>query len=302
LDVVVVGKEEQSFDVIYNCIFNDETAITVSFPLVPKGRVSFTWVKICGQGEDDDFFAGMKEDEISQWKLEDDEGSNVGAQDAATWDQWDEVRWNPDLEQTSQREGEVAIGFVDIGTSSNLADVASGGVANPEYSLPSDDSTAVSTTIERTANLATYYIYVPHGFQEIGPPVVRALRGTDGQDIILPKLSGTAMAGGELRDDEPPATLTVEFNCQIPGITPLMVSVPLIPPNLGSVSFRLVKRCGGFDKKESFAFTAGNVLALLAVIVLCAGLAVGLIYKSKSGEVATYTRVLQLDVTPDKIN
>lgn len=298
LDVVVVGKEEQQFEVIYNCIFGDETPITVSFPLIPKGRVSFTWIKVCGQkNEDDVLFSGLNEAEIEQWSLGDAEGE-VGEQDAETWDAWDELRFMPDLEETSEKDGEVAIGYVDIGTASGLNDVASSGVADPSYSLPLPDSDVQTVTIGRGENLATYYIHVPEGFQEIGTPVVRTLRGSDGQDIVLPKLTGTAMEGGELRADEESATLTVDFNCQSPGVTPVLISVPLRPPNLGSVSFRVVKICGGFDKKESFAFTANTVLGLLALIVVVAGVVMALIYRS-SGE-TKYSRVMQLDVTPDK--
>eukprot|EP00467_Chlorarachnion_reptans_P000264 CAMPEP_0114507162 /NCGR_PEP_ID=MMETSP0109-20121206/11856_1 /TAXON_ID=29199 /ORGANISM="Chlorarachnion reptans, Strain CCCM449" /LENGTH=1656 /DNA_ID=CAMNT_0001685883 /DNA_START=136 /DNA_END=5103 /DNA_ORIENTATION=- len=42
-------------NVTYNCVWEGETAITVVIPLVNRGKISFTWTKMCSEAEYDQF-------------------------------------------------------------------------------------------------------------------------------------------------------------------------------------------------------------------------------------------------------
>ncbi len=89
-------------------------------------------------------------------------------------------------------------------------------------------------------------------------------------DVVL---SGAASYGGDLVSGSESKTLQVTFKCLSPGVSAVLLTVPLLPHALGSVSWRLVKVCGNYVKREDFEWTAGNVLlagfvGLLAVIAI----------------------------------
>jgi hypothetical protein len=98
--------------------------------------------------------------------------------------------------------------------------------------------------------------------------VVRALKSSKGLDIVSAQFSGPGAVGQTLEPNKP-VRLDVNFKCLVDGVTPVMITVPMVPYFYGSASFRVTKVCGSFTAHYSFAWTPGRILiaAVGALIV-----------------------------------
>jgi hypothetical protein len=343
LDMIVVDGNWQKFTVIYNCIFSDSTAVTVTFPLLRKGRVSFTWNKICGQDDDYNYYDGLAEEmgltEKSSGlvgkavgKLVDSGAMAMGDFNGETWQGWDEVRWNPDMEQpalfavgentdgedTDSEDGArkngsqpvnekaeepkmvASPGYINVGTTSGAFDVVKQGRALKKYAMPvGKQDKKIYELISADQDQISFYLSLPNNEvakQEIGNIQVHSMKGKQGVDIVNPKLTGAVAHGGYVGSD--PELLTVQFFCLKSGVTPVMISVPLVPANLGSVSWRIIKVCGAFENRTHTSFTATNVLLLIVAVGLA--IACCIIRKCVQNADQGYERVPQDDKKRNK--
>jgi hypothetical protein len=132
-------------------------------------------------------------------------------------------------------------------------DVVSLGQATPAYALPSVQTSdhRHSAVVRGQTTRSTFWLNVPARHQRFERPVVFALPDADGNTICAPTLSGTAVTaqrsigvGSSTSADvlpDAPMDLTIDFNCIRPGVSPVLISVPLVPSS--AVSFRVVKVC-----------------------------------------------------------
>mmetsp|Transcript_4098 Transcript_4098/g.6338 ORF Transcript_4098/g.6338 Transcript_4098/m.6338 type:complete len:212 (+) Transcript_4098:696-1331(+) len=145
------------------------------------------------------------------------------------------------------------------------------------------DSSGKYTVIRASANSTTFFLSlppnsvpsdIPDKFQLFGTPHARALKGPSGKVIAAPQLEGDASWGGQLESGQR-LEMTVQYHCMHPGVTPVLVVIPLKPLDRGSISFRLVKVCGTSKQWESvksvkseFYWTAGRLIVVGIVGVL----------------------------------
>jgi hypothetical protein len=130
-------------------------------------------------------------------------------------------------------------------------------------------------------------------FQPFARPFVKTLLNGMGQPIVHAKVKGPAASGGNVTSIVPPkatkkakaaasplaqlapgeAWVDVEFTCLRQGYTAALVVVPLVPAALGSVSWRVVKLCGGVRAAKSrwMLLLQMGFFALLAVPLACVG-------------------------------
>lgn len=145
-------------------------------------------------------------------------------------DYWSEQSSDPDS---------ILSGYVEVGTglSDELrADVVSVGVAQDGYE-GGDPYVYIYEDQD-----AVFYISVSDGLQTFDKPMVTALANREEDVVCQPTLSGSAVAGGTVFSDSA-LRLELEFNCFGQGENLLLVTIPLTPRSLGSVSFLVAKEC-----------------------------------------------------------
>jgi hypothetical protein len=359
LDMVVIDGKWQKFTVLYNCIFSDSTAITVTFPLPRKGRVSFTWNKVCGQDDDYNYYDGLAEEmgltEETSGVVGKAGGKAAGSNaiemsenNGETWQGWDETRWNPNMEEpalfavgedtdgedddseddggkarsqpesanTRQQEPVKAApklisspGYINVGTTPGAGDVVRQGRALKKYAMPlGKQDKKIYELIKADQDEISFYLSLPAkegAKQQIGNIEVHSMKGKQGVDIVNPKLTGSVAHGGYISGDA--EKLTIQFLCLKSGVTPVMISVPLVPANLGSVSWRVIKVCGTFEKRTHAYMTATNVLLLIVAVALA--LACCVVRKCVQSSDQSYERVptddrkkvSRMGITPDTV-
>lgn len=304
-DLIIIGTEEKILNVSYNCIFPGMTAVSLELPLQPKGRVSFHWIKNCGANtggggdsvdSEDYYYYGMSDfyddsyDEMyydsesdgyfdsydyswSSYDYSFDYMDYAGGDYGDMYD-WDEIHWNPDdYDYDEDGDGTDPQGSLNVGMfPDGVNDVVSDGRASDRFSMPTGNSKMrMQTTFGNAKTEMSFLLSVPEGYQKYGVPMVFAMKDKKGQDLARPQISGGPSNGGSVEAGTS-QKLTLEFNCVGTGVTPIMVAIPLIPSYLGSVSFRVVKVCGEFEKKTDFAWTPNRVIfTFLGAVVLVVG-------------------------------
>ncbi len=146
--------------------------------------------------------------------------------------------------------------------------------------------------IPESQHYSRFYLSIPRGFQAFDKPVVKSMLNSYGRPIVEAKIKGPAMNGGNLthstldtkaddvllradgaltafpRLESSSAYIDVTYRCARPGLTTVLVAVPLIPAHLGSVVFRTVKFCGTFTPKASREVISFYSLAFILSLLL----------------------------------
>lgn len=172
------------------------------------------------------------------------------------------------------------LGWINVGTGPDpdeSDDVVKFGHASEAYKLPvnptqkanpeeSIDAT-IYTVVSRKRETSTFFLSVPLGHESFSPPEVFARAGAKGADICAPKIIGPASLGGELKEGGEPLEMTLEYNCQRPGVTPINVKIPLGTNYLKSVNFRVIKVCRNFEAKVEWYWTASRIMLLGTLVI-----------------------------------
>jgi hypothetical protein len=291
-------------------------------------QVSVTWTVLCGGEDwsyagymEDDFSFTYWDDYMypwssyydqyldSDWFLSDyytyDEYYSWGYYGSSDffytdWETTDEFSWNPYVDTGLLYSDHAPLGWLNVGTFQEPpfnADVVIYGHALEAYALPlvekEGDEDGIEdityTVISRAVDSLTFYLSVPFGYQPFFTPSVTAKVGAKGADICTPQLSGTAAFGGNLTAGLlGMSALTVDFNCQRPGVTPVVVTIPLIPSWRGQVSFRVIKVCRDYEPTVEWYWTASRIMISGALFVAAIAALVGYRYLSND---TGYSRV-----------
>jgi hypothetical protein len=192
------------------------------------------------------------------------------------WESTDEFSWDPYVDSDELYNENGPLGWINIGTGvlgEESNDVVKKSVAAPDYSLSKyanggeeDLEKSVYTVISRNKNSMVFYLSVPEGYQEFFVPSVTAKVGPKGADICSPIISGPAAYGGNLTAFKPVA-MTLDFNCNRPGATPVQVTIPLVPSFRGQVSFRVIKVCKTPTPTVEWYWTASRIMITGAMVV-----------------------------------
>jgi len=329
---IVIPKTPSPIVVTFNCVSPGTTPMTLIIPVLPRGsQVSITWTVICG-GTDftygsylsDDFSWTYYDDSLTSYFFDSsstwipstdyyysyDEYYTLGEYGTETffysdWDDSDENNWNPYVDTQSLYSENAPTGFINVGTGTSLDeshDVVDHGRALDEYAMPLSSNpdtdgleNVVYTVISRAKDSVTVYLSVPRGYQAFFVPSVKAKQGSKGADICTPTLSGAGAYGGNLTSGADSMPLTIDFNCQRPGITPVTVNIPYDPSWRGSASFRMIKVCKSFEATVEWYWTASRIMTLGAVVLLAVASFVGYRYLKDAPESSGYARVNQAE-------
>jgi hypothetical protein len=323
---IILGRTRQEMRVDYNCVFPGRTLVTVTIPLLPRGSVSWTWIKVCDG--DTEFDLGDQYGEFtSDPDYDGDDDSDIGTDankaqvgssddpnlddDEDYWSEWDER--SAGFHADDVPDNQVATSppqrtlFVNIGQPPGAADgvFARGGVT-PAYAMPAKSGARVDVSaspfqvVHNNVDAVTFSLSVPFAQQEYGIPSV-----ISGDKHVQPKLTGNAMYGGSVKaTDKTPPSLTLTFNCARGwhGTTSVLVVLPLLPRSLAkNESFRVIKVCGKFQARvEPTMMTAPNIMLFFALVV--GGLILYVVWKAAQlkGSVS-YAAVRRYDEDADDV-
>mmetsp|Transcript_18802 Transcript_18802/g.28176 ORF Transcript_18802/g.28176 Transcript_18802/m.28176 type:complete len:1667 (-) Transcript_18802:157-5157(-) len=177
------------------------------------------------------------------------------------WHENDEINWKKDpIAAAGAATTEFAV-MLNVGTTPGGNDVVDQSTATGKYALQGGEAAKVPSSVTKS----TFYLSVPDGImQKIGYAEVKT-RLLEGEKACSASVSGDASRGGKILADQTVA-LDVEYECERPGATAVLVIVP-IPPS-SSVSFRIVKLCKGYQTRADRAWVAHKSVLVTAFMVL----------------------------------
>jgi len=226
-----------------------------------------------GSGDDDDWGGGGK-------KSTSDEDEDNWDEDE--WDDWDESRWKDSEDRRGMEESagmdatskDHNAGFVDVSSTPRMTkNVVSSGQPRVEYSIPALGENVPYEVIPSDTKKSRFYLSVPSGSQQFGALTVKemALEGAEtGVPPTKTSLVGKITSGGSVAEGEANLFFDVEYNCQHAGVSAVLVVIPMEPSEYGSISFRLVKVCGGYKRTYNTAYSMSELLPRLMVLIgLC---------------------------------
>lgn len=293
-DSIVIPNGASTMTVTYNCILYEKVSVTLVIPL-PTGNIRWTWVQNCGSQWDEDredfdwvdydLYDEMDNDDYYDFFIdvpdtEDDYGDVFD--DYTTTDYDYDYFWG-DYDQDCAG----CTGTLNVGTAADkLDDVVDRGMARPRFSIAGDssDSNTPYHIVDRLTLKSTFFVSTPATnnkgtLQAFFPIQVKAGKKKSGAQIARPTIEGDIAAGGKVEVDGEAQRFTISFNCieGQTGVTSVLVSIPLDPPNRGSVTFRIMKMCGKFEIVEAFYWTANRILILIGSLLsvcLCVGIVI----------------------------
>jgi len=198
------------------------------------------------------------------------------------WDDWDESRWKDSEDRRGMEESagmdatskDHNAGFVDVSSTPRMTkNVVSSGQPRVEYSIPALGENVPYEVIPSDTKKSRFYLSVPSGSQQFGALTVKemALEGAEtGVPPTKTSLVGKITSGGSVAEGEANLFFDVEYNCQHAGVSAVLVVIPMEPSEYGSISFRLVKVCGGYKRTYNTAYSMSELLPRLMVLIgLC---------------------------------
>ncbi|GAB5366243.1 hypothetical protein AAMO2058_001127800 [Amorphochlora amoebiformis] len=219
-------------------------------------------------------------DNLDTHHLEDDLAGNmprVGEVDHNEgWHEHDEINWKKDSISAAHAAVEANLdpssGMLNVGTTPTASDVVLANTAGSKYALQG----SIPATIPSSVSKSVFYLSLPEGVQtrqQIGYATVKT-RLVEGEKACEATIGGEASRGGEISPGTS-AKLEVEYKCERPGATAVLIVVPLHPGS-SSLSFRVVKLCKGYRTYADRAWIAHkSVLVssfmLLLVLFCCCG-------------------------------
>lgn len=286
--------------------------------LLPIGHLSFTWIKEC-DGEDgfgfDDvaLFGGVRPGSSS---LPDEVGSakesianalrNRDPTDPREWaeasnnfreglneashldshdfspvyhiDQVDDYK-PPTIPPPSTQTVVVASHLFNL----KNPDVFTKGMPTPKYQTSGKAALDLSKTavIKADQDVIFFFVSSVASSQTLGKPFVDL--DERHKKYLQPSIEGidSFITVGA---NKQPAVLKLSFNCiKGGGVFPVPISIPINAAyGTATVSWRVVKICGGFEVKEQFYWTAPRVLTVIAIFAGLIALLVGLHFVRKA--------------------